>query len=130
MMELKWSTGEKYKRTPIQYKVNNSENMNNTSETRVGAIQQSLMTETEIDNMWTMSMQQGQEMNHMMNNPNKREDSYNRMAEREMMCQVNRNPFMPDRNYLEDVMVQDQFLKPQNTFLEKETNTNIQPQER
>lgn len=130
MMELKWSTGEKYKRTPRQYKVNNSENMNNTSETRVGAIQQSLMTETEIDNMWTMSMQQGQEMNHMMNNPNKREDSYNRMAEREMMCQVNRNPFMPDRNYLEDVMVQDQFLKPQNTFLEKETNTNIQPQER
>ena len=129
MMELKWSTGEKYKRTPRQYKVNNSENMNNTSETRVGAIQQSLMTETEIDNMWTMSMQQGQEMNHMMNNPNKREDSYNRMAEREMMCQVNRNPFMPDRNYLEDVMVQDQFLKPQSTFLEKETNKNTYTQE-
>lgn len=129
MMELKWSTGEKYKRTPRQYKVNNSENMNNTSETRVGAIQQSLMTETEIDNMWTMSMQQGQEMNHMMNNPNKREDSYNRMAEREMMCQVNRNPFMPDRNYLEDVMVQEQFLKPQSTFLEKETNKNTYTQE-
>jgi hypothetical protein len=129
MMELKWSTGEKYKRTPRQYKVNNSENINNTSETRVGAIQQSLMSETEIDNMWTMSMQQGQEMNHLMSNPNKREDSYNRMAEREMMCQVNRNPFMPDRNYLEDVMVQDQFLKPQSTFLEKETNKNTYTQE-
>lgn len=125
-MDLKWSTGEKYKRTPRKHKVNNSENMNNTMETRVGAIEQSLMSETENDNMWTMSMQQGQEMNQLMSNPNKREDSYNRMAERDMMCQVNRNPFMPDRNYLEDVIVQDQFLKPQNTLIEKEINTNTQ----
>ena len=52
---------------------------------------------------------------------NKREDTYNRMAEREMVGQIGMNPFM-NRNYLEDVMVQENFLKPVSTSLEKENN--------
>ena len=43
------------------------------------------------------------------------------MAEREMVGQIGMNPFM-NRNYLEDVMVQENFLKPVSTSLEKENN--------
>jgi len=51
---------------------------------------------------------------------NKREDSYNRISEREMMCQMGRNPFMTENSYSNDVNVQDQFLKPVCTSFDRE----------
>jgi len=46
---------------------------------------------------------------------NKREDFYNKMSEREMICQVSMNPFRTQTTYVEDMMLQDQFLKPIST---------------
>ena len=123
MIEWKWTHGDKYSKTPRKYKMNENENMNNSVETESSAVIQSLLTENEIDNIWNFSINQGKMMNQMINEPNKREDSYNRMADREMMSQVNKNPFMADRNYLEDVIVQDQYLKPKNTIDEKEISS-------
>jgi len=44
---------------------------------------------------------------------NKREDSYNKMAERQMVAQIGLNPFLENNtNYVEDVSIRDQYLKP------------------
>lgn len=46
---------------------------------------------------------------------NKREETNNKMLEREMMAQTSSNPFLLGNDYLEDLSVQEQFLKPQNS---------------
>ena len=56
---------------------------------------------------------------------NKREDTYNRISEREMICQTGQNPFMSENNYLKDLMVHDSFMKPQNTTDGREKRTDI-----
>lgn len=52
----------------------------------------------------------------------KREDIHNRMAEREMVAQVGRNPFLDvskEHNYVNDVIAQNEFLKPLATNMDK-----------
>ena len=49
---------------------------------------------------------------------NKREDNNNKMLEREMIMQTNQNPFMIKNNYVDDLTVQDEFLKPKNSSYE------------
>ena len=57
-----------------------------------------------------------------LNTPNKRESSYNKMAEREMMGSLAKNPFMDNNTYARDICIQDDFLKPINT-----TTTEYKP---
>jgi hypothetical protein len=42
---------------------------------------------------------------------NKREDTYNKMSEREMIGQVGYNPFNPNNNYFENLLEHEKFLK-------------------
>jgi archaellum component FlaC len=68
---------------------------------------------------------QQQLMSEFQRQPNKREDTYNRMAEREMVGQRGMNPFFSqnDNNnsaYIEDLMNQEQFMKPISTSAERE----------
>lgn len=49
---------------------------------------------------------------------NKREDNNNKMLEREMIMQTNQNPFMTKNNYVDDLTIQDEFLKPKNSSYE------------
>ena len=108
--EWKWSIGDRYEKSPRTKKEKEKEDENRYIENiAITAQQQSLLSENDS---WaileeTMSM-------------NKREDTYNKMSEREMMCQVSRNPFMTQNSYLDDVMVQEKFLKPISTFVERE----------
>ncbi len=46
---------------------------------------------------------------------NKREELGNKLANRDMMQQIGFNPFLGNNNYLDDISVRDQFLKPMNT---------------
>ena len=65
---------------------------------------------------------------------NKREESYNKMAEREMVSQIGLNPFIYQNSetqhndsYIQDVINRDLFMKPMNTNIEKlstETDNN------
>jgi hypothetical protein len=65
---------------------------------------------------------------------NKREESYNKMAEREMVSQIGLNPFLHqnaetqnNNTYIQDVINRDLFMKPVNTNIEKpitETDSN------
>jgi len=68
----------------------------------------------------------------MFRENNKREESYNKMAEREMIAQIGQNPFFtnntPDNDeYVNNVTIQDKFLKPVSTILVDKTKPAQQP---
>ena len=110
-MEWKWSNGDNYERSARKPPVIKTLAIEKT------AIQQSLLSE---DDQWVMN--EVGELFILDNNEkslNKREDTYNRMAEREMIGQIGMNPFS-DNNYINDVIAQDNFLKPVSTSMEKE----------
>ena len=46
---------------------------------------------------------------------NKREELGDKLANREMVQQIGFNPFLGQSNYVEDISISDQFLKPINT---------------
>jgi hypothetical protein len=46
---------------------------------------------------------------------NKREDANTKLNERLLIENVNQNPFLPRNNYINDLKVQDEFLKPKNS---------------
>jgi hypothetical protein len=46
---------------------------------------------------------------------NKREELGNKLAGREMVQQIGFNPFLGQTNYVDDISIRDQFLKPMNT---------------
>ena len=46
---------------------------------------------------------------------NRRESSHLRIAEREMVSQIGRNPFFSSSSYADNVEIQDKFLKPQSS---------------
>ena len=46
---------------------------------------------------------------------NKREELGTKMANRELIQQIGNNPFMGQTNYVDDVTIRDNFLKPVNT---------------
>ena len=123
-IEWKWSNGEKMEKSPRimkqyvsqpqsqqpnEYIENNSENL---------AYQQSLLSENDT---WSLD---GPQFINEIKPLNKREDNYNRMSERQMFGQINQNPFLFSNKYIDDLMVQDKFLKPISTSIEKEKNNS------
>lgn len=123
-IEWKWTQGEPYQKSArknVNYQQQQQQQFesqinydDNPQQTANIAFQQALLSENDV---WSLEEQQ------VFVNPdkpmNKRENTYNKMAEREMVGQIGMNPFM-QRNYLEDVMVQENFLKPISTSLERE----------
>jgi hypothetical protein len=52
---------------------------------------------------------------------NRREDLDDKMANRELIQQIGYNPFLSQTNYVDDISIRDQYLKPQNSSKEEET---------
>jgi hypothetical protein len=50
---------------------------------------------------------------------NRREETYSKMADREMINQINQNPFLLNTDYVNDLATQDKYLKPISTTFEK-----------
>jgi hypothetical protein len=48
------------------------------------------------------------------------------MADRELVQQIGNNPFLSETNYINDITIRDQFLKPLNTTQGRTKNTNEQ----
>ena len=57
---------------------------------------------------------------------NKREDTYNKMAEREMVSQIGHNPFLDGNDYVKNVVARDLFLKPINTNADREKKKELE----
>ena len=125
--EWKWSNGEVCQRSPRIPKVTvNQEQMqqmqqmeSNTKHVDFNAHQQSLLSENDI---WNMDGVQFVQEDKPLN---KREDTYNKMSEREMVSQIGQNPFLPGGDYLNGVMVHEQYLKPLSTSFEKEKEKGV-----
>lgn len=108
--EWKWSSGETYEKSPRPQKIEKTVQIEQT------AIRQSLLSE---DDQWAMN-RDGELFVFNQEKPlNRREDTYSRMAEREMVGQIGLNPFS-QTPYINDVITQDKFLKPISTSFEKE----------
>ena len=59
---------------------------------------------------------------------NKREETWEKIASRDLVAQIGVNPFMnsntPHENYVRDIAIRDQFMKPINTSEEKAVDTS------
>jgi hypothetical protein len=124
VIEWRWSNGQSYEKSARRvYKQQHQQQQfssqiqydDDSSQMPQIAFQQALLSENDV---W--SLEEQQVFVNQDKPMNKREDTYNKMAEREMIGQIGMSPFV-NRNYLEDVMVQEHFLKPMSTSLEKES---------
>ena len=95
--EWKWSNGEKMEKS--------------TKETKVKVLD---------DNTLELALQEGLEFSaNKETSNNKREMSNSKLMERGMTAQTNMNPFL-NGDYIEDLNVQENFLKPKNSNYAKE----------
>ena len=114
-MEWKWSYGPPYEKSGRRInKPHNNDNNNNDTNTdnnktiALSAQNQSLLSENDI---WRLDVPVTDFIR-----TNKREETYNKMSERELVCQTGQNPFLTNNNYVEDILSHEQFMKPANTY--------------
>lgn len=128
-MNWTWSNGDVYERSPRiqkqnqqqQYALQQQHQQQQNLHNQHMAQQQSLLSESDP---WSLD-EFGKQFSNS-SSMNKREDTYNKISEREMMGQMGRNPFMMENNYLHDVITQDDFLKPISTTGEREKHHNYE----
>lgn len=96
--ELKWSLGEKYEQSTKEDREKYATNDNNSSDYNQ---MKSLLFENDTESCMRVS--------------NKREDANTKLNERCMIESINQNPFLPRNNYINDLQIQDEFLKPRNS---------------
>jgi len=113
-MALSWSNGDIVERSPRK-RPEQKELQHFANQQQQLAQHQSLLSE---DDSWSIV-----DFSNLRSSMNQREDTYNKISEREMVGQMGRNPFMAENNYLNDVMTQDNFLKPVCTSFERERET-------
>uniref|UniRef100_A0A6C0KYG8 Uncharacterized protein n=1 Tax=viral metagenome TaxID=1070528 RepID=A0A6C0KYG8_9ZZZZ len=127
--EWKWSIGEPYQRSARFRKSQEDfdeekldfdremEEYNNIN--KKSAYEQAFLTEN--DNWGINYFGSSSSSNSFsLQTTNKREETSNKMAEREMVGQVGFNPFLANNSYIDDVNVQENFLKPISTSSERE----------
>lgn len=128
-VEWKWSNGEKAERTArVRQRKEPILEMEDVYEMQDESqvVNRCLYSAEEMLGL-RETLDQGQQhlMDEFQRQPNKREDTYNRMAEREMVGQIGMNPFFSQNSnnnagYIDDLMNQEQFMKPISTTAEKE----------
>ena len=116
--EWKWTKGENYDRSKRIIKSDIDEKFNKEIES--SAYETSLNHD---ENTWEILN------NNLFDKDfvqfNKREDTDKKLSERQMICQVNMNPYLTNNSYVNDLCVHEQFLKPISTNYGKE-NTESQ----
>lgn len=107
-IEWKWSKGLNYDRSKRIIKESMDENFNKIVE----------------ETAYTSSLNHDENTWEIMNNNlfdkgfvqnSKREDTDKKLSERQMMCQVNMNPYLTNNSYVQDLSVHDQYMKPLST---------------
>ncbi len=120
IMSLSWSNGDIVERSPRKRNQQQQEQQEQdphfAKQQQQLAQHQSLLSE---EDPWSIV-----DFSNMRSSMNRREDTYNKISEREMVGQMGRNPFMSENNYLNDVMTQDNFLKPVCTSFEREKGSD------
>lgn len=116
-MEWKWSNGSIVERSPrIQIPIKHEQQPRQPQQPNNDV---SIQKEILDNNAFLQSLNCDPGFDFRENN--KREESYNKMAEREMIAQIGQNPFfinnhLDNDEYVHNVSIQDKFLKPISTI--------------
>ena len=115
MEQLVWSTGEKYEKSlkkdnPHLSMINEKKNIDNVDSNNINNINN--INNSNIDN------------NNIINSEifrinNKREEANHKLSERHLIGQLNQNPFMINNDYIKDLDIQQSFLIPKNSNIDK-----------
>jgi hypothetical protein len=117
LVEWKWSKGVNYDRSKRINKESMDDNFNKIVE----------------ETAYTTSLNHDENTWEIMNNTlfdkgfvqnSKREDTDKKLSERQMMCQVNMNPYLTNNSYVQDLSVHDQYMKPVSTNYKENTENN------
>jgi hypothetical protein len=124
IIEWKWTKGENYDRSKRIYKNENNEiNEQFNKEIESSAFETALNHD---ENTWEILNNSLFDKNFVQFN--KREDTDQKLSERQMVCQVNMNPYLTNNSYVNDLSVHDQFLKPVSTNYGKENQDKTNPE--
>jgi hypothetical protein len=116
LIEWKWSKGINYDRSKRIIKESMDDNFNKIVE----------------ETAYTSSLNHDENTWEIMNNNlfdkgfvqnSKREDTDKKLSERQMMCQVNMNPYLTNNSYVQDLSVHDQYMKPVSTNYKENMET-------
>ncbi len=127
-MEWKWTKGEPYERSRRQFRddtpdikdvKNNIESGKFSKEIENLAYTSSLNHD---ENTWDILNQSIANNGFKMSS--KREDLDLKIADRDLVQQIGFNPFLNETNYVEDISIRDQFLKPVNTTFDRVKTTD------
>ena len=113
IIEWKWTKGENHDRSKRIFKTEINDTFN--KEIEATAFEASLNHD---ENTWEILNNTLFDKNFVQ--VNKREDTDKKLSERQMICQVNMNPYLTNNTYVNDLTVHDQFLKPISTNYGKE----------
>lgn len=115
-MEFKWTNKEPYERSRRLKPGENIENPNYKKEVELNAYSTALNHD---EYTWDILNQSSAGSGFKVSN--KREELDNKIADRHLVQQIGYNPFLGNNDYINDVTIRDQFLKPINTKTESET---------
>lgn len=107
---LKWTDGQPYERTRRMKHQIQIENEEFSKKMETTAYSSSLNHD---ENTWDILNQSLSGAGFKVSN--KREELGDKLANREMIQQIGFNPFLSQTNYVDDITIRDQFLKPVNT---------------
>jgi hypothetical protein len=107
---LKWTDGQPYERSRRMKHQIEIENQKFSKDMESSAYTSSLHHD---ENTWDILNQSLSGAGFKVSN--KREELGNKLAGREMIQQIGFNPFLSQTNYVDDITIRDQFLKPINT---------------
>jgi len=105
-----WSDGKKYLKSAVKDKPIDLSQTNNYGSTEKS---EPIKTEEQLE-----SNKIFEDIEFKVSN--KRELANNKLNDRMLMGQTNKNPFMTNNNYIQDLALQHEFLIPKNSNISKE----------
>jgi hypothetical protein len=126
-MEWKWAKDGPYEKSkrPIKYLAKNEELTNQidldqlNKDHQLGAYTSSLNYD---ENTWDI-LNQNVSQNGFQNS-NSREELDSKISNRSLVQQVGTNPFFDEKDYVDNVSIRDQYMKPINTTSDDNTKSN------
>ena len=120
MVEWKWTKGEPYERSRRIFKEQEEKDSNKFNKEIEQSAYSSALNHDE--NTWDILNQTSSGNGFKVSS--KREEIDTKMADRDMIQQIGNNPFLIETNYVNDISIRDQFLKPINTAGDRVKNNN------
>ena len=120
MVEWKWTKGEPYERSRRVFKEQTEKDSDKFNKEIEQSAYSSALNHDE--NTWDILNQTSSGNGFKVSN--KREEIDTKMADRDMIQQIGNNPFLTETNYVNDISIRDQFLKPINTAGDRVKNNN------